>query len=57
MSKNLSNSLYISTFIYFCIVDRLVAIYRGKSEHHSTTQWLTAINREIRNSATESMYR
>jgi len=38
-------------------VNRLVAIYRGKSEHHSTAQWLTAIGRKIRKSATERMYR
>ena len=38
------NYIYILTFVYFCMVNRLVAIYRGKSEHHSTAQWLTAIN-------------
>jgi len=38
-------------------LNRLVAINRGKSEHHSTTQWLTAIGRKVRKSATERMYR
>jgi len=38
----------------FCV--RFIWHRRGKSEHRSAIQWLTATGRKVRKSATERMY-